>query len=199
MTRRRIVAGLWRVRWIGFVFALIILVLVGWIEVSHRINYGHFVSYGIHIDTISRRVDIGIPGIERDYAAEAFNFTFMPLVLRGCQVPTDLSPFEEVVYRYQVQRFDPQSGAWAKVIGVDPFGCEPLVTTRIWPGQRIRMVGWEATGARRGLQKGDAARFVLFTAFNKSDDATDQRALSSPAFTIEDHVADPSVSYRVKH
>lgn len=199
MTRRRIVARLWRVRWIGFVIGLIILLLVVWVEVSHRINYGHFVLYGIHVDVVSQRADIGIPGIERMYAAEAFNYTFLPFSLQGCQVPTDVSPFEEVVYRYQVQRFDPDSGAWVKVIGVDPFDCEPLVTTRAWPGQSIRTVDWEATGARKGLQKGDAARFVVFTAFNKVDEAADQRTLSSPSFMIEDQVADPSVSYRVKH
>lgn len=199
MTRRRIVARLWRIRWIGFVIGVISLVLVAWIEVSHRLNYGHFVSYGIHVHTVSRRVDIGIPGIERDYAAETFNYTFLPSALQGCQQPIDVSPFEEVIYRYQVQRLDPNSGAWVKVVGVDPFDCEPLVTTRIWPGQGIRTVDWEATGARKGFQKGDAARFVVFTAFNRSDDAADQRALSSPPFAIEDHVADPSVSYRVKH
>jgi len=199
MTRRRIVARLWRVRWIGFVIGLIILLLVVWVEVSHRINYGHFVSYGIHIHAVSRRADIGIPGIERMYAAEAFNYTLLPLALQGCQVPTDISPYETVDYRYQVQRFDPESSAWVKVIGVDQFDCEPLVTTRIWPGQKLRTVDWEATGAREGLQKGDTARFVVFTAFNKADDAVDQRTLLSPSFMIEDQVADPSVSYRVKH
>lgn len=199
MTRRRIVARLWRVRWIGFVIGLIILLLVVWVEVSHRINYGHFVLYGVHVDVVSQRADIGIPGIERMYSAEAFNYTFLPFALQGCRVPKDVSPFEVVDYRYQVQRFDPEYGVWVKVVGYDPFDCEPLVTTRIWPGQSIRTVDWEATGARNGIQKGDTARFVVFTAFNKVDDAPDQRILSSPSFIIEDHVADPSVSYRVKH
>ncbi|HLF82835.1 MAG TPA: hypothetical protein VI837_01520 [Blastocatellia bacterium] len=195
MTRRI----LWRVRWIALVIGLIILILVAWVEVSHRINYGHFVSYGLHTDTLSRRADIGIPGVEMLYATETFNFTLLSFSAQGCQAPTDLSPFYEMIYRYQVQRFDPVSGEWVKVIGVDPSDCEPLMTRRIWPGQSIRTVDWEATGARKGLQKGDTARFVVFTALNKVDEAADQRILSSPSFTIEDQVADPSVSYRVKH
>ena len=171
-------------RWIGLAVMILLLSSFAWVEVSHRINYGHFVLYGIHIDVVSQRDDFGIPGIENAYAVEAFNCTVLPVALQGCQIPKDISPFEEVVYRYQVQRFDAESNDWVKVMGVDPTDCEPLVMTRIWPGQTIRTVDWEATGARDGLQKGDAARFVVFMTFNKMDDAAGQRILASPSFNI---------------
>jgi hypothetical protein len=199
MDRRRVFGRLCRLRRIAFATGFVLLVLVGWVEVSHRINYGHFVSYGIHVDTLSQHADIGIPGIETMYAAETFNYTLLPIALQGCQVPTDVSPFEEVIYRYQVQLLDPNLGVWVKVVGIDPFDCESLVTTRIWPAQSIRTVDWEATGARKGFQKGDSARFLVLAKFNTADDATDQKTLLSPPITIAEQAVDPSVSYRVKH
>jgi hypothetical protein len=144
-------------------------------------------------------VDIGIPGISNDYAATVSNFTPFPIQMRGCKGPSDTSPYYEIVYRYQVEKWQPATGTWAKIMAVPP-SCpnEDLVTTTLGPGKTMQIVEWEATGARDGLEKGNMVRFSVFAAFNDANDAPMQRNIVSPPFLIEDHPLS-SNSYRIRH
>jgi hypothetical protein len=196
MSRRK--KGLYIVR-IGMALGVLLLVLVALAEISHRMNYGHFFSYGVHVHTMSQQASVGIPGIQTMYAVQTFNYTLLPLELKGCEFAADTSPYKHVEYRYHVQRLDLNSGDWVKVFGIDAIDCEPSVTTRTWPLQSIRIVDWEATAARKGLRKGDTVRFVVFAAFNLADREIGQSVIASQPFTIEEEVADASLSYRVKH
>jgi hypothetical protein len=44
------------------VSACAVVVAIGYFELGHRYNFGHFVPYGLHVDALSEEVSIGIPG-----------------------------------------------------------------------------------------------------------------------------------------
>jgi hypothetical protein len=55
----------------------------------------------------------------------------------------------------------------------------------------------EATGAREPFQKGDQARFVVFTTLDK--ESAWKTAIPSVPFVIQDQVIRGDGSFRVKH
>jgi len=178
---------------------IVVLVALG-IEASHFRTWHHFVWFGVHTHILKESADIGIPGISNDYAATASNYTPFPIQLRGCKGPRDTSPYFEIIYRYQVEKWESATGTWTKIMVVPP-SCpnEDLVTTTLRPGKTMQIVEWEATGARDGLHKGDLARFSVFTSFNENEGGPGQRSITSPAFTIEDERLKSDIPYRVHH
>jgi hypothetical protein len=190
-------------------FALVaaLCVVTGYLEFEHRYNYGHLFSYGLHVDTISRLADIGIPGQTHMYSARLSNFTLMPVSFTACDYVTD-AVGRGTKYPYAVQRWDASSNSWQTIIEVSGEGfCHPmplstietnLVSKRLWPGMSVEVMEGEATGAREPFQKGDLARFVVFRKLDKEADW--QYAIPSVPFYIEDQVIrDEDDSYRVKH
>ena len=160
-----------------FTVAALLCTLVIGLELAHRYNYGHFVSYGLHVDVLTKEENIGIPGQTKLYWAELSNYSFLPVVLTACDYTTDtLSPGSD--YPYAVQRWIASSQTWQTIadMGRKDF-CYPIplgrggthiVSKRLWPGKSVRIMDWEATGAREHFQKGDLARFVVFRKVDES-------------------------------
>ena len=145
-------------------------------------------------------MDIAIPGVANMYKMTATNYTPAPILMHGCKGPSDISPFYEITYRYQVEKWESASGTWKKIMAIPPEcpGAD-LVTKAIATGETMEIVALEATGARDGLHKGDLVRFTVFTSFNESDDGRSQRLITSPTFIIEDEKLEPDVPYRIAH
>ena len=183
------------------------MVAVAYVEFEHRYNYGHFVSYGLHVDVVSRESWIGIPGQKNMYSAELTNFSFLPVTLDGCDYLTDAFG-RGTMYPYAVQRWDNTSGGWQTI--VEPPNeagfCHPVplsmvktdrISKRLWPGMQVEVTEGEATGAREPFQKDDRARFVVFKRLSGTPDWRD--GVASDAFVIEDDVPRSDTQFRVKH
>jgi hypothetical protein len=180
--------------------AAVIVVAVFGLEALHRRTWHHYVWFGVHAHILRESADIGIPGISNMYGATATNYTPMPILMRGCKGPSDVTPYYEITYRYQVEKWESASGTWSKIMAMLPK-CpdEELVTKTLLPGETMQIVEWEATGARDGLHKGDLARFSIFTSFNESDGGGKQLLIISPAFVIEDEKLESGIPFRVRH
>jgi hypothetical protein len=186
-----------------FTIVAVVCALVLSVELIHHYNYGHFVSYGLHVDALSEDGDIGIPGQTKLYWAEFSNFSFLPVNLTACSYTTDtLSPGTD--YPYAVQRWDASLKTWQTVanMGGKDF-CYPIplgrggtniVSKLLWQGRSVRVMEWEATGAREPFQKGDLARFVVFRNIDEGS-----AGIPSMPFQIEDQVEHNDVNFRIKH
>ena len=184
----------------GLMAAAAVVLAVTGIEVLHHRTWHHYFSFGIHTHLLRESVDIAIPGVSKDYAVTATNYTPLPILMHGCKGPSDISPFYEVTYRYQVEKWESASGTWIKIMAIPP-ACpeEDLVTKAFGLGETMEIVESEATGARDGLHKGDLVRFTVFTSFNDSDDDRKQRPIISPSFIIEDEKLESEIPFRVRH
>jgi hypothetical protein len=89
-----------RVRRTVVVGTVLLGVAIVAIEGLHRFRFGNFVSYGMDVHVLRQSESIGIPGIGSVYGAEMFNYTFHPIQTSGCQVPNDVSPGYQIIYRY---------------------------------------------------------------------------------------------------
>ena len=143
-------------------------------------------SYGVHVDIMRMTADIGIPGVTTSYAVKLRNHTVLPITFEGVQMPGGY-PVSGVWYHYRVERWDARAKTWYTVAEINPtaMGNNPVVTKRVWPGETLCPVTWEATAARDAFQKGDQARFVIFSSL-KPAGASGQRIIYSPAFQIEE-------------
>ena len=192
------------------IFILVVLIVssiwVGGIEYLHHKQFGHFVSYGLHVDALNRYSEIGIPGQTQMYWPRLYNYTIWPVKLVACNYVTDaMRPGTE--YPYAVQRWNVSSNSWETIVEVNgesfcypyPLGMAKtdLISERLWPGISVDVMEGEATGARESFQKGDQARFVVFTTTNKS--YASQTALTSVPFVIQDQVIRGDSSFRLKH
>ena len=184
----------------GLMAATAVVLAVMGIEGVHHRTWNDYFSFGIHAHLLRESVDIAIPGVSNSYAVTATNYTPLPIVMYGCKGPSDTSPFYEIMYRYQVEKWESASGTWSKIMAIPPE-CpdEDLVTKTLRPGETMEIVGPEATGARDGLHKGDLARFTVFTSFNDGDAGSKQRLIISPVFVIEDEKLESEIPYRVRH
>ena len=173
---------------------VIVCLLVGRFEWNHYRTYGHFVSYGLHVDSVNRDAYIGIQGQTKMYSARLSNYSLRSVMLPACDYVTDgFSPGTE--YPYAVQRFDTLSNTWQTVVDASGEGfCRPtlgigetnLVSHSLSPGSSVDIMEGEATGARDPFHQGDLARFVVFTKMGQSGDW--KNAIPSAPFRIEDNV-----------
>jgi hypothetical protein len=187
-------------RWVAIavVGAVAFLPLVAG-EVRHVARYGH-IACGIHADArYDSTMDFGIPGVSGAYSVRLVNLTPVPLLARACLPPSDTS-YRPLVFRYQVERWQPAEQHWDIVLGLKPGDCTPfpLVRTVLWPGVPVDGVGWEATAARKGIHKGDRVRFTVFTVFERPDDSLLQLAATTQDVTILEE-GPHSGQYRVAH
>lgn len=179
----------------------------GAVQLYHRLAYGHFVSIGMHLDVESEQTSIGIPGQTHLYWAELSNFGPWPRWFAACDYVSDtLTPGTD--YYYAVQRWDEPTKNW-KTVGIPDSeeSCVPIPLSRgetqstrhlIWPGQSVRVMEFEATGAREEFRHGDHARFLVFQKGVASIDWSN--AVISRAFRIEDDVAiDDEAAFRIRH
>lgn len=143
-------------------------------------------SYGVHVDIMRMTADIGIPGVATSYAVRLRNQTAFPITFEGVQLPGGY-PASGVWYHYRIEKWDAKAKTWNTVSEVNPvtMGSNPVVTKRVWPGGTLYPVTWEATAARDAFQKGDQARFVIFSSLRPAN-ASGQKIIYSPAFQIEE-------------
>jgi len=186
---------------------IVVILYVVMLEVMHRKHYGHYFSYGAHIDQLNEDFNIGIPGQRKLYWARLFNFGVLPMKVTACDYITDaLQPGTELPYA--IQRYDPLTKTWQTVLDFEKeYFCTPaptstikddIVSRWIWPGTGINVMEGEATGARDHFQKGDLARFVVFTNIRKGNQW--ESAIFSEPFEIQDQVIrEEGDSFRVKH
>ena len=85
-----------------------------YVEFRHWYNFGHLVTYGLHVDAVNEDAYIGIPGQTKMYWPEISNFSLLPVRLPACRPVSDtLNPPLE--YAYAVQRFDERSQSWQTI------------------------------------------------------------------------------------
>src|SRR3954465_1817973 len=88
-----------------------IFLILGYLEIQHHYNYGHYFTYGVHLDVISQPSSIGIPGQINMYEAKLFNFTVLPRNITGCDYISDtLEP--GTAFPYGVQRWNDRTRSW---------------------------------------------------------------------------------------
>ena len=179
---------------------------VAGIEYLHHKEFGHFVTYGIHVDALNRDADIGIPGQTKMYWPRLSNYTLWPVKLAACDYVTDALA-HGTQYPYAVQRWNASSSNWDTIVEINgenycdayPLGLikTDLVSKRLWPGMSVDVMDGEATGARDSFQKNDKARFVIFTTSSKQ--YAWKTAIPSAAFVIQDQVMRRDGPNRVRH
>ena len=198
-TRRKLIFG---AALLVVVLASAPLIVFEW---RHHRKYGHFVSYGLHVDALNEDFSIAIPGQTKLYWAELSNYSLTTVRLPGCRIPTDIL-YPPVEYPYAVQRFDEASKTWQTIMDETENGwCAFPRTdaigpseTYLSPGSSVNAMGSEATGAREPFRKGDLARFVIFRNVGARGDW--KTAIASDPFQIQDDVVrDENNSFRVKH
>ena len=175
-------------------------------QVRHKAGFGHFAPIGLHVDAVSVEASIAIPGQTHLYWAVLTNFGW-PVRFVACDYLTDaFQPGTD--YAYGIQRWDVTTHGWTTVALPDPeWFCRPAPLSRIkadstrrfvWPWQSVRVMDFEAVGARDEFRQGDAARFVVFRAPVLPVDW--DSAVISRGFRIEDNVERPtSVPFRIRH
>jgi hypothetical protein len=186
-------------------FVVLVCLLVFAVEWRHRQRFGHFVSYGLHVDVQNEDFNIAIPGQTKMYWAEISNFSFLPVRLPACRPVSDtLNPPLE--YAYAIQKFDEDSKSWQTVENFthfefcfNPFNNESgLAHTYLLPGSSVKVMSGAAVGAMEPFRKDDLARYVVFRqVFPTANWST---AVSSRPFRIEDDVQrNEDGSFRVQH
>src|SRR5258705_10804500 len=113
--------------------ALVVLVSVPIVVVEwkHYKTYGHFVSYGLHVDVLNRDVSIGIPGRTKEYWAQLTNFSLRPVQLTMCRTRGDtiMPPLQS---GWAVQRYDDRTKSWQTIIDATQGGfCRSLLSTDV--------------------------------------------------------------------
>ena len=180
------------------VLSALIIIVVAVVETSHFLRWRHFVWFGLHAHVLRQSAEIGIPGINTQHAVFVTNYSPFQTALTGCKGPSDISPYYEIVYRFEVDRWDTPTRTWRHIVSVPP-SCpsDDLTIVMLRPWETIQMHGWDAIGATDGFEKGDEGRIVVFTSFNETDNDR-QRRIVSPSFLIEDHYEKAGISYRLK-
>ena len=177
----------------------------GYIEFRHWYNFGHLVSYGLHVDALNEDFSIAIPGQTKMYWPEISNFTLLPVRLPACRPVSDTLP-PPLEYAYAIQRFDETTRSWQTVSNatnfeycVNPFTHESgLAHTYLLPGSSVQVVSSAAVGAMQPFRKNDLARWVVFRQVFPT--ANWNTAVASTPFTIEDDVEGNGDSpFRVLH
>ena len=148
--------------------------------------------------------DIGIPGVSKMYDARLVNTGLRPVRVEVCAFVDDASAPGEGL-EFSVQKFDAKNSTWRTIADAsDARSCRPyplgwvtaeLKSKWLWPRQGLAM-GEEATAAR-GFQKGESARFVLYTSFRHANQKLPQ-AIPTVAFVIDEEAHDAE-GLRVRH
>jgi hypothetical protein len=150
-------------------FLSVLLVIIVLLEARHYKRWGHFFTYGVHLDVVRERDILEESNSKEsgrifDYSVVLSNYTFRPLTLSGTTVESDFMGFPELRFRYEVQRWSNQTKQWETIVELDP-ATKPETRPgqiRIWPGASTTVIPSELTALRKGLSRGDSFRFVVF-------------------------------------
>jgi|SRR6267378_819528 len=156
------------------------------VQTLHHRRFGHFVRYGWHTDIVMGNSDIAL---NDTYFAHLWNLSLLPADLEGCRLPGGFAG-EGILYRWDVQRWNPASQSWNSLRGADtwvpePFGgysndekCRPEMT-HIWPftGRKVAWVykDWVTTG--------DPIRIAIHT--SATAPANRQQVIYTEIFTLK--------------
>lgn len=173
-------------------------------ELRHRNKFGHFVSYGLHVDPMSVDFNIAIPGQTKMYWPEVSNFTFLPIRLPACAFPGD-ARHSLPTHAYAIQRLDKQSNIWQTVEAtrfefcLNPDNNESVLAyTYLLPGSSVEVASGVAVAAMEPFRKDDLARYVVFRQVVPGNNW--DTAVSSKPFLIEDDVQrNEDASFRIRH
>jgi len=178
---------------------------IGYIQVRHRLAYGHFAALTIHADIVVHDASIGIPGITKMYEAILTNYGVLPALVEQCSYMSDtMTPGTMVAYN--IERWDPAKQVWTTMMAfAKPTFCTPVPLSMgdthwtrswLWPGQSLSTEE-EATGARQPFKKGDTLRFVIVT--DVTGAAKHRPSYPTPSFTLDEQMLDNETPYRVRH
>ena len=186
-------------------FGCSLLAGTSYFEFRHWYNFGHLVTFGLHVDAVNEDAYIGIPGQTKVYWPEISNFSLLPVRLPACRPVSDtLNPPLE--YAYAIQRFDEKSQSWQTIRNApifefcfNPFTNESrLVNSYLLPGLSLKVMSGSAVGAMDEFHKNDLARWVVFRQVFPS--ANWNTAVPSQPFRIEDDVQrNDGGPFRVQH
>lgn len=169
--------------------------LIGIAEVRHRITFGHFVGYGVHMDLRS-----GPPltpadpfGASREQLITVSNFSFFPISMQGCLVELTGT---QLFFPFSAQKLDQRINEWV----TDPTAriprCEAtggtVVPKRLWPLTSYQSVGISVLTPHHWYREGDWFRFVAATRYDVPVES--QRTFTSPAFQLRPGSNDVAVS-----
>lgn len=134
------------------VAAVVAVFAVMGIEILHHRTWHHYFGFGIHTHVLKEEIDIAIPGVRNMYAVTAANYTASPILMRGCKGPSDVSPFYEITYRYQVEKREPASATWSKIMAIPPEcpGAD-LVSKTFLPGETMEEWNWKRLALEMGF------------------------------------------------
>jgi hypothetical protein len=160
-------------------------------EIHHLYQFGHLAWYGLHLDVIKESASSGNGEVDHWYLMQVSNVSMFPVRLQACKSPSDVSPWEELIYRNQVERFDPISGQWQVTFRIQPDSCQPapdykLCWVRLLPGQSTMAVDYGSEVAvHTTTKKGDKIRYRVFCRFQDEDANRNQKILTSQPFVNE--------------
>jgi hypothetical protein len=150
-------------------------------EVVHRVRYGHFVGYGVHVD-----VELGDSDVGRGDTmyANITNLSLRTLRLEGGEFPNDISVKRDLTHCWFVQRWDDNAQRWLNwdfragdwndtAVRCDFTGAIGLGTRTLRPFQSVRHVAW----VYKEWGKDDLLRIVV-----RQSSSPESAGFSSPAF-----------------
>lgn len=109
---------------LGILLASILTLVFAFVEISHRVSFGHFASPGLHADVLTREANNGIPGTA--FEARLTNFGVLPVRITVCDFVSDIGLTLELVGS-RLEEWDPLGNQWRSLfIRNDASSCHPV-------------------------------------------------------------------------
>lgn len=178
--------------WTALVVAVTISAtgIVG-LEGSHYKKYEDLFGYGLHTDVVLGSSDVAS---NDTYVARLWNFSFIPFDIEGCFTPSDVGGAPpSVLFRWDIQRWNPSKREWDSLRGADNWVSEPLggywkqescrpVKTRLNPFKSLTVAwvykGWVTTA--------EPIRMAIHTSTTAPPQS--QRIIYTKTFVVRDRV-----------
>lgn len=101
---------------------LVFIASVAIIEGRHHHKFGHFVGYGSHTDIVVGNSDVGSGDT---YFAQLWNLSLATVDVEGCRLPGGYVG-EGILYRWDVQKWNPATQGWDSLHGADTWVAKPF-------------------------------------------------------------------------
>ena len=169
---------------IGILLVPILAFAFAFVEISHRLRFGHFAPPGLHADVLTRKANSGIPRPWTAYEARLTNFGVVPGRITVCDFESDIGLTLTLVGS-RFEEWDPAGNQWrSEFMPSNPLSCPPVplrmakthvVSRELWPGQSVpAAVG--AIAVFDGPAAGGKVRIVVLP--------RNGRTIPTAAFTI---------------
>jgi hypothetical protein len=167
---------------------LLCAVAVVGVEGFHYYKFGHLVGYGPHMDVVLGNSDVGK---QDTFYARVWNVSLHSLDVEGCRLPGGYAG-EGILYRWDVQKWNPQTRTWNSLQGADNWTKEPFrgstqdgmegcngELTRVAPFT-TRVLGWVY---KDWVTSGEPVRMAVRTSVKLPPDQ--QRILYTDEFVVK--------------